>query len=199
MSLDPRIAKKLFQDVTSDRDVSDAVQEHDEDMAEVEIDGAPHQMPIDAIPNLNNEDTIVFRSVDHTQYLINRKAIDWATMAQGMDAMTQNWNAIHTEIENLIYLKTTGGDCQEDIDFVLETVPNLINAFVKPDYDRVYPNLDDHTRAILYCIDFQVLMGILMREVAVFNVSKSLSDLFNIISQEGTLYGTQEIRENPAE
>jgi len=168
-----------FTDITSERDVSEEVMNHDADsIEECVIDQS--EVPLyNEIP----ENAIIFHSMDGHDYMIDRTSIDWNLTAQNEDNIHSNMLVIRQTLMSLIFSKN---DLRpSDTEFGNTVVKDMVIGFgCTPKYTAIFPDADDYDLAQLYCIDALQLMNLILTEVSVFKVNKSFADCLNLFSQE---------------
>jgi len=181
MAIDPRILKPTPKhiDITEERDVSEEVMEHaEEHTVDESTIPSDDEMPVNGI---------IFHSMDGKRYLINRDSINWMDAAASVQTIESNLLVVRQVLQQLI-ASAVEPNSEPDTSFALSVIKDIVEGFCKPTYTELYSGLDtadnDYHLAVLYCTDAIELMNIMLKEIAVFNVSKSFSDLFNIYSQE---------------
>lgn len=167
-----------YKDITSDRDVSEDVMDHEECVIQ------ENEVPLyNDIP----ENAIIFQSMDGHQYLIDRNTINWEMTAQNEDTIHSNMLIIRQTLMSMIFSRHDL--TAEDTEFANTVIKDMVIGFgCTPKYTAVFPDADDYDLGQLYCLDALQLMNILLKEVAVFNVNKSIADCLNLFTQEETTH-----------
>lgn len=173
-----------YMDITSERDVSDAVMEQSESCAALKESDIP-------VYNDIPDNTIIFRSMDGSAYLIDKTAIDWELSALNEYAIESNLFAVQQTLQKLMMLNQND-ITPEDTDFALTAVKDIVvGSGCTPKYTLTYPNADDYVLAQLYCIDAMQLCNLILKEIAIFKTNKSIMDCLNFITQEDVTHEDQ--------
>lgn len=167
-----------YEDITDDRDVSEAVMDHDETTA-----------PDTEIPLYQEvpDNAFVFHSMDGHHYLIDRTLIDWEKTAANEEVIQQNMFVVRQQLLNLFLSRD--GVTESDTEFANTVVKDIVTGFgCTPKYTATFPEADHYDIAQMYCIDALEIMNLLLKEIAVFNVNKSIADCLNSFTQEDTTH-----------
>lgn len=163
-----------YEDITEDRDVSEAVMDHDEE-----------SIPENEIPLYQEipDNAIIFHSMDGHHYMIDRGSVNWEQTAANEDYLQQNMFVIRQQLMNLFLSRD--GVTEVDTEFARTVVKDIVTSTgCTPKYTATFPEADHYDIAQMYCIDALELMNLFLKEIAVFNVNKSIADCLNSFTQE---------------
>ena len=147
-------------DVTEERDVTEQVEQ---------FDASQHGLVLpEPEPFYQNDDDIVFVSMDTKSYLISRKAINWDDMLTAESSLLENQFAVRQILKEIMF----GGNNSANaaIRTAFENVrPFLVEFGFDPTegYHAMYPNGSDYDYAIMYCIDANEVLHTVLREIAI--------------------------------
>lgn len=156
-----------FNDVTEERDVTDAVIEHDVTAA----DEIPEEEEVTIDPN-----QLKFVSMDGRVYLADRDAIDWdaTSSAESVQNLEQNLFIARQMLREAMFSRHEKGDIP-----IVHTIHDVVKPYLSdfgytPDYMGTYPDATQIDMAIMYCIDIIEVLNVVLREVAILNAIKQV-------------------------
>lgn len=166
-------------DMTLERDVSEEVIDHE--MEQQEEHAMESELPSYAeVP----ENGIVFHSMDCHHYLIDRNAVDWEQTAANKETIENNLFVVRQQLMNIMLLGPDGAT-EEDTEFARTVVKDIVIGIgCTPKYTATFPEASHYTIAQMYCIDAIEIMHLMLKEIAIFNMNKSIADCLNLFSQE---------------
>lgn len=155
-------------DVTEERDVTEQVDQFNSEQPGLVI---PEPSPM--YPG----DDIAFPSMDTRTYLIARSAINWDDMLTAEDTLRDNQFQVRQILKEIMFAGNKPDN--QSIQLAFEHVYPFIKEFgfdPTEGYNTMYPDATDYDKAIMYCIDANELLHVILREIAVYKTAKKYEE-----------------------